>query len=74
MCANTGYRGRSSVFEVLTMSDAIRKLFLEDGARSQITEQAITEGMVPMRRDGMLKVREGVTTPYEIMRALFSLE
>ena len=74
LCAHTGYRGRSGVFEVLTMTDALRKLFLEDAARNLVTEQAVMEGMVPMRRDGMLKVREGVTTPYEIMRVLFSLE
>ncbi len=74
MCAQTGYHGRTGVFEVLTMSDALRQLFLGDAPRYQLWQQALKEGMVPVRRDGMLKVKQGVTTPYEIMRVLFSLE
>ena len=74
MCAQTGYRGRTGAFEILTMSDALRALFLTDGSRDQLWQQAIKEGLVPLRRDGMLKVKEGVTTPYEVLRVLFSLD
>jgi len=74
MCAQTGYRGRTGVFEILTISDALRQFFLSDAPRHQLREQAIKDGMVPMRRDGMLKVQQGITTPYEVMRVLFSLE
>ena len=73
-CAQTGYRGRSGVFELLTMSDTIRQLFLQDAPRHEILDQALREGMIPLRRDGMVKVREGITTPYEVMRVLFSLD
>ncbi len=73
-CAHTGYHGRIGVFEVLTVSDSLRQLFLENATSSQLHDQALKEGMVPLRRDGMLKVKQAVTTPYEIMRVMFSLD
>jgi general secretion pathway protein E len=73
-CAQTGYHGRTGVYEVLSMTDALRDLYMADAQREQLLAQAVTDGMVPMRRDGMLKVREGITTPYEMMRVLFSLD
>ncbi|MEE9198661.1 MAG: ATPase, T2SS/T4P/T4SS family, partial [Dehalococcoidia bacterium] len=73
-CAQTGYRGRTGAFETLTMSDSLRHLFLADASRDKIWGQAIKEGLVPLRQDGMLKVKAGTTTPYEVMRVLFSLE
>ncbi len=74
MCAATGYRERTGVFETLVMSDAIRQLLLEDAPRHQLWDQALKEGMTPLRRDGMEKVKGGITTPYEVLRVLFSLE
>jgi general secretion pathway protein E len=74
VCAHTGYLGRTGVFEILGMSDAMRQLFLEDAPRHRLLEQALQEGMTPLRREGMLKVRQGITTPYEVMRVLFTLE
>lgn len=73
-CAHTGYRGRSGVYEVLTMTDQLRELFSNDATREQLVAQARADGMISMRRDGMLKVREGTTTPYEMLRVLFSLD
>lgn len=73
-CAHTGYRGRTGVFEVLTVTEPLRALFMGDAPRSQLSAQATTDGMVPMRSDGMLKVRQGVTTPHEMMRVLFTLD
>jgi len=69
-----GYLGRTGVFEVLNMSDALRQLFLEDSPRFQLSEQAVKDGMSLLRRDGMLKVKAGVTTVLEVERALFTLE
>lgn len=74
MCAQTGYRGRTGVFEVLVMSDALRQLLLSDAPRHQLLEQALQDGLILMRRDGMMKVKQGITTPYEVMRVLFTLE
>jgi type II secretory ATPase GspE/PulE/Tfp pilus assembly ATPase PilB-like protein len=74
MCAHTGYHGRVGVFEIMTMSDSIRQLFLEDAPRHRLWEQAQQEGTKSLRHDGMTKVKEGITTPYEVMRVLFTLE
>jgi len=73
-CANTGYLGRTGVFEILLMSERIREMVIANTTAPQIREQAIKEGMVPMIRDGMLKVKEGITTPSEVMRNIFSIE
>jgi general secretion pathway protein E len=74
VCARTGYRGRTGVFEVLKMTDGLRQLFLSEAPRHQLWRQAVQEGMTPLRRDGMEKVKEGITTPYEVMRVLFNLD
>jgi general secretion pathway protein E len=73
-CAHTGYQGRTGVYEVMTMTDALRDLFMADAQREPLVTQAVADGMVPMRKDGMLKVQDGVTTPYEMVRVLFSLD
>lgn len=73
-CAHTGYLGRLGVFELLTMTDTLRQLFLADAPRHQLWQQALSEGTTPLRRDGMWKVKQGVTTPYEVMRVLFTLD
>ena len=74
VCAQTGYYGRTGVFEIMTMTDRIRQLFLEDAPRSELLAQALADGMTMLRRDGMLKVDQGITTPYEVMRVLFTLD
>ena len=74
MCAHTGYRRRTGVYEVLTMTDSLRQMFLSDAPRDQLRAQALEEGLVPLRKRGMLKAKAGVTTPYEVMRVLFSLD
>ena len=56
------------------MTDAIRQLFLEEAPRYRLWEQALKDGMTYLRRDGMKKVEAGITTPYEVMRVLFTLE
>jgi type II secretory ATPase GspE/PulE/Tfp pilus assembly ATPase PilB-like protein len=74
ICAQTGYHGRVGVFEIMSMSDQMRQLFLEDAPRHSLWEQAQNEGTKSLRHDGMLKVKNGITTPYEVMRVLFTLE
>jgi general secretion pathway protein E len=73
-CAETGYRGRTGVFEVLTMSESIRRLLVKGGSADEIKTQAVAEGMVTMWRDGMLKVRDGVTTVREVMRNVYTIK
>ena len=72
-CAQTGYRGRTGVFEVLLVSEEIRRLLLKGASASEVKAQALREGMIPMWRDGMMKVKEGITTPYEVIRNVYTL-
>ncbi|MFI5304857.1 MAG: GspE/PulE family protein [Nitrospiria bacterium] len=67
-CANTGYRGRTSIFEMMTVTEEIRQLIVEKKGSNIIRQQAIREGMVPLREDGMVKVIGGVTTLDEVIR------
>ena len=73
-CAQTGYVGRVGVFEILTITDEIRQLFLDEAPRHQLYSQAMDDGLVLLRKDGMIKVQQHLTTPYEVMRVRFSLE
>lgn len=73
-CAQTGYVGRVGVFEILTISDEMRQLFLDDAPRHVLFNQATFEDTTLLRKDGMIKVQLNMTTPYEVMRVLFSLE
>lgn len=72
-CANTGYLGRIGVFEILAMNERTRQMYIADATASQIREQAISDGMAPMIRDGMLKVKEGITTPGEVLHNIYSI-
>jgi len=72
-CANTGYRGRTGVFELLVMSEKLRRLVLTNVSADDIRTEAIAEGMVTMKRDGMLKVKEGITSVSEVVRSVMSI-
>lgn len=72
-CALTGYHDRMGVYEVLMMSEEIRRLVLMGASADAIKNQAIEEGMSTMWRDGMLKVQAGDTTPREVMRNVFAI-
>jgi general secretion pathway protein E len=72
-CRHTGFRGRIGVFELLVMDDATQQLFMQGASAVELKAAAEGQGMTPMRRDGMLKVREGITTPAEVLHRVFSL-
>jgi general secretion pathway protein E len=72
-CANTGYLGRTGIFEVMVMSESIRRMILSSADSDEIRAQAYKQGMVSLWHDGMLKVKEGITTPYEVIRNVFSI-
>jgi general secretion pathway protein E len=73
-CADTGYQGRTGIFEILHMSDEIRTMLLNGTTATQLRTQAIKEGMTPLIRDGMLKVKADVTTPSEVLRNAYSVD
>jgi type IV pilus assembly protein PilB len=67
-CNNTGYRGRQGVYEVMTMSPKIRDLVLERASAGEIKKAAIEEGMLTLRRDGLEKLKRGITSVEEILK------
>ena len=73
-CSNTGYRGRTGIFEILNVSDGIRMMLLNGANATQLREQALKDGMVSLMRDGMLKVKNNITTPYEVLRNAYSVD
>jgi general secretion pathway protein E len=72
-CARSGYLGRIGVYELLTFGDSMRKSLMKGAAAGELKEQAIKEGMIPMSRDGMQKVKDGLTAPGEVMRNVFTI-
>ncbi len=67
-CFGTGYLGRVGIFEMMEMNDEIRKLIMAGADAAALTEAARRHGMRPLREDGWLKVRQGVTTAEEVLR------
>ncbi len=67
-CASTGYYGRSGIFELLAVDDAIRKLILKNADANEIRDAARQSGMKTLLEDGADKVRAGMTTLSEVLR------
>lgn len=67
-CHGTGYSGRTALFEILVNSEAATELILEGASTRTLRTRAREEGMRPLRRDGLVKVRRGWTTPMEVAR------
>jgi type IV pilus assembly protein PilB len=69
-CGGRGLRGRTSVYEIMPMSDRIRELVLKDASGSELTEAAIEEGMATMLQCGWKKVLDHSVPPEEVFRVL----
>ncbi len=69
-CSDTGYRGRVSVNEVLLVSEEIQRMAVERRPSDEIKKVAVEQGMLTLRRDGMEKVRLGMTTLEEVLRVV----
>ncbi|MDO8529315.1 MAG: GspE/PulE family protein [bacterium] len=67
-CNNLGYKGRTTISEVLVIDKEIEKMIYENALSSQIQEKAVEKGMITMLQDGILKVLEGETTMEEVER------
>jgi general secretion pathway protein E len=72
-CANSGYRGRTGIFEIFCTSDEIKTLLLKGTTANDLRSQAIKEGMVTLLKDGMSKVKADITTPSEVLRTAYSV-
>jgi type II secretory ATPase GspE/PulE/Tfp pilus assembly ATPase PilB-like protein len=67
-CRFTGYRGRTGIYEFIAITEKIRSMILERASSQQIKRQAMAEGMVTLRQDGLRKVLQGLTTLAEVVR------
>ncbi len=66
-CKGSGYRGRVGVYEVMPISEEIRRIIMKGGDQLDIAQQGRAEGLHALRRSGLLKVRQGLTSLEEIM-------
>jgi type II secretory ATPase GspE/PulE/Tfp pilus assembly ATPase PilB-like protein len=67
-CSHTGYKGRIGIYEVLGNTIPIQKLIISNATSNQIQDTAISEGMVTMQTDGLIKALRGNTTVEEVLR------
>jgi type IV pilus assembly protein PilB len=67
-CNGSGYSGRQGLYEVMPMTTELRRMVLAGSSAEDLKNQAVSEGMITLRRDGMLKVRRGVTTLEEVIK------
>lgn len=67
-CTDTGYKGRVALYEVMVIKDNIREAVLQGASVFELRELARNNGMKTLREAGIQKIREGMTTPEEIMR------
>ncbi len=65
---NDGYKGRVGIFQVMEVSETMGRIIMEGGNAMQIADQAASEGVIDLRRAGLNKVKDGVTSLEEINR------
>ena len=69
VCNDTGYRGRIALYEVMPLHDQIRELVLMGASAAEIKKESIRLGMTTLRRSGLNKLKEGVTSIEEVIRS-----
>ena len=68
VCHNTGYKGRVGLFEVMEVTDEVKDLILAKAHSKELKKKAIEQGMITLRRSGLIKIKEGVTSIEEVLR------
>lgn len=67
-CANSGYAGRIALFEMLEMTEELADIVLKEPSEANIAKEAVRQGMLTLRQDGVLKAIDGITTMEEVIR------
>ncbi len=67
-CGETGYKGRQGLYEVMAMSPEVRRMVLRGASAAELKDQAVEEGMLTLRMDGIVKVKRGITTLEEVVK------
>ena len=70
LCAGSGYRGRRGIYELFVPDDAVRSAIVAGTSPDLMRARAVSTGTVPLRDEGWRLVRDGVTTPEELVRAI----
>jgi type IV pilus assembly protein PilB len=68
VCSQSGYKGRAGLYEVMALSPELRRMILKGASTAELQEQAVAEGMLTLRMDGIVKIRKGVTTLEEVVK------
>jgi general secretion pathway protein E len=71
-CRNSGYSGRTALFEICLMSTRLQELIQRRAPASELRDLAIREGMIPLRKDGWNRIAQGVTSIEEVLRVTTS--
>jgi type IV pilus assembly protein PilB len=69
-CNHTGFRGRIGIYEVMKVTDKLRRLIAARALEDQVRDAALAGGMISLGEDGLAKVKSGVTTPEELLRVV----
>ena len=67
-CGGLGYKGRAGLYEVMAMSPELRRMILRGASVAELRDQAVAEGMLTLRMDGIVKIKKGVTTLEEVVK------
>ena len=67
ICGGSGYKGRVGIYQVMPISEEIQRIILNNGNAMDIAQQAAAEGVNDLRRSGLLKVKEGLTSIEAVM-------
>ncbi len=68
ICSGTGYKGRAGLYEVMALTPELRRLILRGGSVAEMRDQAVADGMLTLRLDGIKKIERGVTTLEEVIK------
>jgi type II secretory ATPase GspE/PulE/Tfp pilus assembly ATPase PilB-like protein len=69
-CRNTGYRGRTGIFELFHFDEALKHALTREADRGRLGELAAAQGMRTLREDAWVKVQAGITTIEEVLRVV----
>jgi type IV pilus assembly protein PilB len=67
-CNNTGYKGRVGLVEVMQIDDEMREMILSGSSAMELRRKAVEHGMITLRRSGLIKIKDGITTVEEVVR------
>ena len=67
-CSDSGYKGRAGLYEVMALSPELRRMILKGASTAELSDQAVKDGMLTLRMDGIQKIKKGITTLDEVVK------